>query len=156
MKLILKVLKFLFPGLFIDNNEETTPEIIYEQKNFMTNAEKDFYKKIVVLEENYKIIPQINLATIVKKKSKYKYRTELYRNIDFAIFDKDLNNVLLLIELNDSTHNQKSRIDRDLKVKKICTDANLKLINFYTKYPNEQEYVIKRIKTEIAQTKKED
>lgn len=122
----------------------------------MTNAEKEFYKKLLVLEDNYKIIPQVNLATIINKKSKYKYRTELYRNIDFVIFDKDFNEVLLLIELNDSTHSKKTRIDRDLKVKKICESANLKLINFYTKYPNEQKYVINRIKSEIMQNKQED
>ena len=39
--------------------------------------------------------------------------------------------------------------DRDLKVKKICNDVNVKLISFYTKYPNEKNYVINRIEKEI-------
>ncbi len=60
-----------------------------------------------------------------------------------------MKNILLLIELNDSSHNKNVRKDRDLKVKKICNDANIKLITFYTKYPNEKDYVINRIKQEI-------
>ena len=79
------------------------------------------------------------------------YINELFKNIDFAIFDKDYKNVLLLIEINDSTHNKINRKDRDLKVKKICNDCNIKLITFYTKYPNEKEYVLKRIKEELDQ-----
>lgn len=154
MKIILKILKFLFPNLFIENIQENKNEIIYTKKNFMTNTEKEFYYKIIELEnEEYKIIPQLNLATIINKSSKFKYKTELFRNIDFAIFDKNFKNILLLIELNDSTHNKISRKDRDLKVKKICDNANIKLITFYTKYPNKKEYVINRIKNELEQKK---
>lgn len=100
------------------------------------------------LESEYRIIPQINLATIIKKNNG-RYINELFKNIDFAIFDKELKNVLLLIELNDSSHNKTNRKDRDLRVKKICNDAGIKLITFYTTYPNEKEYVINRIKSQI-------
>lgn len=116
----------------------------------MSTYELLFYEKIKDLENEYKIVPQVNLATIVKKINRG-YINELFKNIDFAIFDKDYKNVLLLIEINDSTHNKINRKDRDLKVKKICNDCNIKLITFYTKYPNEKEYVLKRIKEELDQ-----
>jgi len=153
MSLIKKVLFFLFPWLFKEkdnfNLKETEKEIIYNKKMFMTNSEISFYKKLIEIEKlNYKVIPQINLGTIVKKISNSKYRNELYRNIDFAIFDENWN-ILLLIELNDESHNKKSRIDRDLKVKKICNDAGINLIKFYTKYPNEKDYIINRILKEV-------
>lgn len=115
----------------------------------MTPSELDFYNKIKILEKNYKIIPQVNLASIINITNS-KYITELFRNIDFAIFDNEYNELLLLIELNDYTHNKINRRDRDLKVKKICNDAGIKLITFHTKYPNEREYVINRIKKEIS------
>ena len=33
----------------------------------MTNTEKNFYQKLKVLEPKYKIIPQVNLGTIIEK-----------------------------------------------------------------------------------------
>ena len=45
--------------------------------------------------------------------------------------------------------NKRKRKNRDLKVKKICNTAKIKLITFYTKYPNEKDYIINRIKKEI-------
>ena len=145
-KIILWI-KRLF-GLIED--EEKSEIKIYERKEFMSTYELLFYEKIKDLENEYKIVPQVNLATIVKKINRG-YINELFKNIDFAIFDKDYKNVLLLIEINDSTHNKINRKDRDLKVKKICNDCNIKLKTFYTKYPNEKEYVLKRIKEELDQ-----
>ena len=70
-------------------------------------------------------------------------------NFSPIFFSKDYKKLLLLIEINDQTHDRYKRQDRDLKVKKICNDVNVKLISFYTKYPNEKNYVINRIEKEI-------
>lgn len=78
------------------------------------------------------------MASIIEKKSYYKYNTELFRNIDFGIFDKNTFDILLLIELNDKTHKTASRRKRDLKARNICDNVNIKLITFYTTYPNEK------------------
>lgn len=121
----------------------------YFKKQFMTDCEYEFYKKIKVLEEHFKIVPQVNLGAIINKVSKITYRGELFRNIDFAIFTKDYSKLLLLIELNDKSHNLQERKDRDQKVKKICKDAGIKLIFFYTSYSNDKEYIINRILSEI-------
>lgn len=140
--------------IYLSEKSPTLSDKLYSQKNFMTNIEKYFYDIFVTLEQelNIKIHPQINLATIINKNSQNKYRTELFRNIDFAIFDKDYNKILLLIEINDNTHNQKNRIIRDKKVEQILQIANIKLIKFYTKYPNKPEYVINRIKEELKKS----
>lgn len=129
--------------------EKATTDIKYEKKTIMSDYEIMFYNRMKDLETEYNIVPQLVLSSVVDKKSKQKYRSELYRIIDFAIFSKDYSKLLLLIELNDNTHNQRKRKDRDLKVKKICNSAKIKLITFYTKYPNEKDYIINRIKKEI-------
>ena len=121
----------------------------YFKKQLMTDCEYEFYNKIKILEEHFKIVPQVNLAAIIKKMSKQKFQNELFRNIDFAIFTKDYSKLLLLIELNDKTHNQEERKNRDQKVKMICKEAGIKLICFYTTYSNEKEYVVNRILNEI-------
>lgn len=125
----------------------------YENKQFLTNCETEFFYKLKKLEDelNVRIQPQINLGTIVQKTENNKYRNELFRNIDFGIFTKNYEKLLLLIELNDSTHNNYKTIARDKKVKEICKEANIKLITFYTKYPNTSEYIKNRIIKEISQ-----
>ena len=122
---------------------------IYSIKNLMTNSELDFFNKLKFFENDYRVIPQLNLASVIKKINNNRYASELFRNIDFAIFTKDYSTLLLLIELNDKTHETKIRKRRDIKVRKICKDANIKLITFYTKYPNDETYVINRILNEL-------
>ncbi len=124
----------------------------YSKKQFMTNNEFYFYKifKEIAIENDLIIQPQVNLASIIDKKDS-KYRSELFRNIDFAFFSNDYKELLLLIEINDNTHRQNKRKERDKKVKKICEIAQIKLINFYTDKPNEKEYIKNRILKEIKQ-----
>ena len=148
--IIRKILMFF--GIIKKEEEEILKEkTIYKKKNIMTDYEYKFYLILKELEKyNYKVIPQVNLATIVEKVNNKKYYTELFRNIDFVIFNEDLTDVLLLIEVNDATHNTKKRKSRDIKVKSICNNAGLNLITFYTKYANEKSYVLNRVLTSIT------
>jgi Protein of unknown function (DUF2726). len=117
----------------------------YSKKRLLTPYELYFYKVFdKAFGQYFKIIPQINLAAIIKKEGNYKYENELFRNIDFGILDKDFN-IKLLIELNDSTHNEPRRQYRDIKIKDICQKAEIKLITFYTDKPNKEEYIINRV-----------
>ncbi len=136
---------FLKYYLFDKNYSPTLlkPKYIYTRKKFMTDTEYKFYLKFLPLTNNYIIIPQVNLASIIEKKEKG-FCNELFRNIDYAIFDNNFN-LLLLIELNDKTHNNVKRHNRDLKVKKILESCNIKLLTFYTHYPNDKDYVLNRI-----------
>lgn len=138
-------------GNFNKDNNHQHLNGIYSRKKFMTDYERYFYNIFVELEQELmiKVVPQVGLSTIVKKEVNNKYITELFRNIDFAIFDKDYNKVLLLIEINDSTHNTRTRIARDKRVEKILKDADIKLIKFYSNYPNRHDYVKTRLKNVI-------
>lgn len=82
---------------------------IYTKKDFLTYNEKLFYRKLLPLH-----------------KENTKYRTELFRNIDFGIFNKDFE-LLLLIELNDKSHIQRNRKIRDRKAKNILKECNIPL-----------------------------
>ena len=133
-----------------DNSPEEPTSPLYIKRDLMTESEFKFYNKLAPLNDKYNVVPQLNLATIIKKTRDNKYISELFRNIDYAVFSKDYKDLLILIELNDETHeSNSSRKRRDIKVKDICKQANIKLITFYTKYSNEKEYVISRILKEI-------
>jgi len=119
----------------------------------MTETEYQFYLKLKPLELRYKIVPQLNLASIVRKTKNNYFYTDLFRNIDFAIFSSDYSEILLLIELNDTTHKLTKKKERDLKVQSICKEIEVPLIKFYTKYSNHQDYVIRRILSIIEKTK---
>lgn len=114
----------------------------YTTKNsLLTPIEIQFFQCFQnILKDYFYIFPQINLATIINKISSSKYQNELFRNIDFGIFDKNFK-PLLLIEINDLTHKQKDRIERDKKVLEICSMAGLPLIQFWTSYGINPEYI---------------
>ena len=128
-----------FPTL----SSDTSKEIIYYKNKILSDNEIAFFNKFKELNGKYIIIPQVNLASIIEKHGG-KYHSELFRNIDFGIFDINYN-LLLLIELNDKSHTNIKRKDRDLKVKKILSDCQIPLLTFYTYYPNEKGYVLNRI-----------
>ena len=130
------------------DNGITKNSSIYKSKPFLTPYEMGFYKKLSRLEQyGFIVIPQVNLATIIEKENT-RFRSELFRNIDFGIFNKEFN-LKLLIELNDKTHHEYNRRNRYLMVKKILDECNIKLLNFYSNYPNEQSYVVNRVLEEI-------
>lgn len=147
-----------FKQLFNPQKKETeynTPQKQKEIKNYrpkklLTPTEIRFFNAIKnATNENYILLPQINLASIIERTDEHKYQNELYRNIDFAIFDKAYNPIVL-IEINDKTHKDKKRIARDIKVKEICNSANIPLITFWTDYGVNQEYINKRIAEYVA------
>lgn len=134
----------------INDENINKPEFSYTKKALLTKAEISFYNKLKGIDANYIVVPQVNLAAVINK-GKSRYRSELFRNIDFGIFDKEFN-LLLLIELNDNTHNEYKRKKRDIKVRKILRDAKIKLLTFYTKYPNETNYFINRVMNAIKES----
>lgn len=121
--------------------QESTSHVYSSKTSIMTDCEKRYYEVIKeIVEPEYRIQPQINLASIIDKDTQSRYRNELFRNIDFGIFDKNYA-LLLLIEINDQTHTQKDRIARDSKVKAICEEAGIPLITFWTKYGVNEPYI---------------
>ncbi len=123
----------------------TEKEKHYQAKSLLTPTERKYFEAIkLATPNNYIVYPQINLATIIDRVDEHKYQNELYRNIDFAIFDT-FNRPVLLIEINDNTHKEPTRIERDRKVKEICKKANIPLITFWTSYGINQEYIKKQI-----------
>lgn len=115
------------------------------KKSLITQNEKPYFETIKkIIEPHYIIQPQINLASIIDKKSPDKFRNELFRNIDFGIFDQNYK-PLLLIEINDESHLTPSRKERDKKVHAICKDAGIPMITLWTKYGVNEAYINKRL-----------
>lgn len=117
----------------------------YEKKKLMTPTEIKFFHAIKnATPKGFVALPQINLATIINRVDEHKYQNELFRNIDFVIFDLETNPIIL-IEINDNSHKEKDRWIRDKKVETICNEANLPIITLWTDYGINPEYIKNRI-----------
>ena len=80
-EIIIKILKFF--GL-IDNsgdNDYKSEETIYALKPIMTDYEKKFYDILKELDDNYIIIPQLNLASVVRKINNNRYYNYMYARL---------------------------------------------------------------------------
>ena len=132
-----------------NNNKKKYSHI---KKEFMTAHEFQYYEMFKPLESEFNIIiqPQVSLISIIQRDTYYgaKYPKELNRLVDFAVFTQKYD-LILLIEIGDNSHKKRERFIRDIYVKKICNEANIRLI-FYnpSKFINEFE-AQNRLRNEI-------
>ncbi len=140
----------------VETKESPTQKYKLKQSQ-ISDCEKYFYNVLTKnFSSQYDIRPQVPLSSIIEKEKSFnrEYQNELNRVIDFGIFDKETQQPILLIEINDKTHNTKNRYERDRKVASICENAGIKLITFWTKYDNKEFYIVNRIDKEIRSSKK--
>lgn len=111
------------------------PKYQYGRKDFiMTRAEHECYAALVAeMGADYFFFPQIHLDAIVYPKNTRKDRLYAFRHInqkslDFVACDKKYIRPLFAIELDDKTHNQPKRIERDKEVERILHGAGIPLI----------------------------
>ncbi len=135
--------------------EENNQTYLYELKDsLITPIERKYLSAVEkILPSEYYIQPQVNLASIIERKDNSRYQNELYRNIDACIFDKKNCRPIVLIEINDESHNRPDRIERDKKVKRICEEAGIPLVVFWVKFGVNIDYIQKRILEAIEQSK---
>ena len=104
----------------------------FAKESLLTSTEMQYYRILeAYFGKDYRVLPQINLASVVDKEGAG-FRTELFRNVDFGIFDINFRPIVL-IEINDNTHFRKDRQERDESVALILKKAHLPLVTFWTK-----------------------
>lgn len=90
---------------------------VYEKKFFHLMREK--------LGNKFIITPQVNLQSIIETDT-WGRNDELFRNIDFGIFDTEMYNPILLIEIDGQQHqNNQYWKKRDQSVKKILDQCDI-------------------------------
>lgn len=107
----------------------------YHLKNeYLNKIELQFYNYVkTYLKKEFIIIPQVNLQTIIETNTATR-NDELFRNLDFCIFQTKNLKPILAIELNGKQHysnkfyTNEYNIERDKSISNILYDANLKLL----------------------------
>lgn len=132
---------------FKNKNKRKKYDAYYSIKpRYISPCEEEYFEIIKsLLNPEYKIFPQVPLSQLVEKHSQANYKTELFRVIDFCIFDSQYYPVLC-IEINDATHVNKSRAKRDSKVSEILQSARIPLVVFWTYEGIEVAFIKKTLK----------
>lgn len=130
----------------IQQYERQTP---YQGKYVLTDHEKSFYYKAlkpVADEMGLIALCQVNLAAIIG----IQYRAENYmswfgkiksKRLDFVLCNTEFFPVLV-IELDDSSHDRPDRIERDQQVNLYLYEANIKILHFRAWTPEQVRQVI--------------
>lgn len=110
-------------------------------QSLMTRNERIVYEKIKkCISEKYIIFPQISIRSIIKRNFKTNNNTQ-WKIVDFLICEKDSYKPVLVVEVNDKTHEEYERRVRDENVYNILNEMNLpiwflKPESDYTRFDN--------------------
>jgi hypothetical protein len=143
---IVVALVIVFIKFFV---KQTLP--YYKNNNFISPAELSFFKVLEqAIGERYYIFPQVNLASLVKINAKgrdwWRYFERINRkSVDFVLAEKASCKPALIIELDDSSHGELRRQERDDFVNKVFAAAGLPIL--HVAYQN--RYSTLRLKDEI-------
>ena len=123
----------------INTTDKTDSQIsvigAYQKKWMFTYHEKDAYKKLKPIAEDlgYTVFAKVRLLDLLEPiKGHPKYKTLFYKiqakHVDFVLCDQKLV-ARCIIELDDSSHNEKSRQERDKFVDEILKDVGYQIIH---------------------------
>lgn len=147
IKILFEIIKYILkPFKSRDNKKKinetnkiyTKENLPYRRKYLLTKNELEFYKylKIIADELNLCVLSKIRLADLIevyshKNNSEYfKYFGKIKaKHIDFALAKKENLEIILLIELDDFSHNRQDRKSRDKFIDKICKQCNYKILH---------------------------
>jgi hypothetical protein len=126
------IVAFRLLDLFLTSKK---PKFQYARKDcIMTPAERECFAALVAeMGIDYYFFPQIHLDAIVSPRESRRNRLYAFRHInqksvDFVACDKKNLRPLFVIELDDKTHAQSKRIERDLEVERILHGAVIPLV----------------------------
>ena len=102
---------------------------------FFSNAEASFFHLLRQMSgDSVLVFPHVALRDLImisgiNKNEYYKYYNQIDRKqVDFLIVDAKNLKPMLVIELDDSSHQQPNRIERDRFVEKVLAVTNIPLV----------------------------
>lgn len=115
-----------------DNEEQLYP---YKRRSLLTANERIFFKVLEeVVGDQYVIFAQVSLLRLMNISREFYWQHE-FRNkiarktVDFVLCDPDSLSAILVIELDDSSHDREDRRQRDDFVDKALSAADLPIVH---------------------------
>ncbi|MCC8195845.1 MAG: DUF2726 domain-containing protein [Ruminococcus sp.] len=127
---------------------------LYEvKKSLITSMERKYLRAIKdALPEGYIVLPQVSLRSVLIRTDNAKFQNELFRIADGLICRVEDYHPVAVVEINDASHLQSDRRNRDTKVKNICEEAGLPIITLWTSYGINEEYIKQRVQKAIEES----
>ena len=159
--IIVLVLAFLASKFFRANNPKVAPEVkrpakrLYDysaKDHVMTQSEESFFKLLNdTVGDKYYVFPQIHLSSILNHKIKGQNWKAAFshingKSVDYVLCDKATLKTVYAIELDDSTHEKKGRMDRDTEVERMFRLSGISIKRFTT----EQSRDVILVKTRLG------
>ncbi|MDY0097532.1 MAG: DUF2726 domain-containing protein [Candidatus Dojkabacteria bacterium] len=120
----------------------------YERKeHLITKSEKEFLVTLESITKNiFYIFPQIHLPSLINHKIPgQNWKGALShidrKSVDYVICDKTNLKPLLVIELDDSSHQAEDRVKRDTEVERILNEAGVPLLRISHSDMNNRELI---------------
>lgn len=117
----------------------------FEPMPLMTDSEVLFFHKLEQALPEYRIFSQVQLSRMIEptedvgKERQFWFNRVCRQSVDFVLVDKDLQTVLLAIELDDWTHESQARQRQDAKKDKALASAGIPIMRFHAeKMPSSQ------------------
>jgi len=155
---ILLALDFITRKLFTNKESAEIKKSTYRYfaKNaIMTERENKFFKQLnEILGNKWFVIPQVHLSALLNHKVKGQNWKAAFRHIngksvDYVLLSKETMKPICAIELDDSTHNHKNRVERDAEVERIFAEAKLPLARFKNPEKLSRQDIVNTIVTAI-------
>ena len=102
----------------------------FKPKNLQTGAEAQFFERLQAAFPDLYIAVQVSMSALVEAID-YKDRTQFRTYyVDYVICDPKATRPLLVVELDDPTHNREKAKERDVRKNAVLKDAGIPLFRF--------------------------
>ena len=150
--IILLIIEKIIDKKNINNENDTNINYntLYNKKDYLlTQQELKFYKliKMITDKNNLNLFSQVALYEIVTSKNIKDFNKIKSKTIDFVITDANCK-IKLCIELDDPTHIQENRQQRDKFIEELFNQLNIKLIRI----PVQSYYNLKELEEKIKES----
>ena len=100
----------------------------FKPKNLQTGAEAQFFERLQAAFPDLYIAVQVSMSALVEAID-YKDRTQFRTYyVDYVICDPKATRPLLVVELDDPTHNREKAKERDVRKNAVLKDAGIPLV----------------------------
>lgn len=133
------------------------PPLQYTRVKLFSPAELNFYRALDrAVGKEFRILGKIRIADVVnpKKSLPYATRKKLFypiaaKHFDFVLCRSDTLDPVVVIELNDKSHEEKDRKQRDVLVGKVCTAGKIPLVWYPAAKYYKTEEILMAIKASV-------
>jgi hypothetical protein len=110
-------------------------------KSLLTPAELSFYKVLLeVVPSSYSVMMKVRVGDVLRvskgvtSKRGFTLRAKInQKHFDYVLIKKSSSDIALCVELNDSSHNKRSRRKRDEFLRAACKAGGVKLLEITAK-----------------------